>query len=136
MDADAVMARLKDLGLLNDRQFAENYAARRVENEGFGKMRVLADLRGRRVAGAIADQAVRKAFQGIDETELAEQFLQRKYRRTPVAEVVAETKGLAAAYRKLRTAGFSHAVSVKVLKRHAGQTEILEALEQEPPPET
>jgi regulatory protein len=135
-DVDSIMARLKELGLLNDRQFAEHYAARRLENEGFGKMRVLADLRGRRVAGAIADQAVRKAFAGTDETELAEQFLQRKYRKTPIAEAVAEPKGLASAYRKLRTAGFSHAVSLKVLKRHANAAEALEALEQEPPSET
>jgi len=47
---EAVMAKLKELGYVDDRKFAENYAAARLENEGFGKMRVLRDLRQRRVA--------------------------------------------------------------------------------------
>lgn len=135
-DVETVIARLKEYGFLNDRNFAEHYAARRLENEGFGKMRVLADLRGRRVAASIADQAVRKTFEGTDESELAEQFLQRKYRRVPIQEAVADPKGLAAAYRKLRTAGFSHGTSLKVLKRHASQADDLETLEEEAPPET
>lgn len=135
-DVDAVISRLKEYGFLDDRRFAEHYAARRLENEGFGKMRVLADLRGRRVAGAIADQAVRSAFEGTDEMQLAEQFLARKFRRTPIEEVIADEKGMASAYRKLRTAGFSHGTAIKVLKRHARATENLEVMEEEPPVES
>ncbi len=43
-DVDAVLAKLKDSGYLNDRHFAENYAAARLQNQGLGKMRVLAGL--------------------------------------------------------------------------------------------
>ncbi|MBL8230266.1 MAG: regulatory protein RecX [Bryobacterales bacterium] len=135
-DVDDVIARLKEYGFLDDRRFAENYAARRLENEGFGKMRVLADLRGRRVAGGIADQAVRSAFEGTDEMQLAEQFLARKFRRTPIGEVIADEKGMASAYRKLRTAGFSHGTAIKVLKRHAQAAENLDVMEEEPPAES
>src|ERR1039458_6285393 len=51
-DVDPTIARLKEYGYLNDRKFAESFAAARLENEGLGKTRVLADLSRRRVAAA------------------------------------------------------------------------------------
>lgn len=128
-DVDTVVAKLKDYGYLNDKQFAEHYAARRLENEGFGRARVLSDLRSKRVAPVVAERAVNQTFAGTDEVELIEQFLARKYRRQPLAEVLAEPKGLASAYRKLRGAGFSHGNSMKVLKRHGKDAESLDALD-------
>jgi regulatory protein len=56
VDVDAVLAKLKESGYLNDRRFAENYASARLENQGLGKMRVLRDLRQRRVAPKLAEQ--------------------------------------------------------------------------------
>jgi regulatory protein len=48
-DVDAVLAKLKESGYLNDQRFAENYATARLEDQGLGKMRVLRDLlRGNR----------------------------------------------------------------------------------------
>ena len=128
-DIEAVIAKLKDYGYLNDRQFAEMYASRRLENEGFGKARVLSDLRTKRVAPTVAERAVTRAFDGTDEVQLIEQFLARKYRRTPIGEVISEAKGLASAYRKLRGAGFSHSNSMRVLKRHGKDAEALDALD-------
>jgi regulatory protein len=130
-DIDVVLVRMKELGYLNDRTFSERYASRRLESEGFGKMRVLRDLGQKRVAPAVARQAVERAFSGTEETALIEQFLARKYRRQPLAEVLAEEKGLASAYRKLRLAGFSSGASLSVLKRHSRQAEALDALESE-----
>ena len=131
-DVDTVIARLKEYGYLNDKQFAEHYASRRLENQGFGRTRVLSDLRARRVAPSIAERAVNAAFEGTDEVALIEQYLSRKYRRAPLSEVLAEEKGMASAYRKLRGAGFSHGNSLRVLKRHARDTEALDTME---PPE-
>jgi regulatory protein len=128
-DVDPVMAKLREYGYLDDKRFAENFAARRLENEGFGKARVLRDLRGRRVAPAVAEKAVSTAFEGSDEDKLIEQFLARKYRRQPLGEVLAGANGLAAAFRKLRLAGFSSGASMRVLKRHSHDTETLDALE-------
>jgi regulatory protein len=128
-DVDGVIAKLKDYGYLNDKQYAELYASRRLENEGFGKARVLSDLRSKRVAPAVAERAVQQTFASTDEVELIKQFLARKYRRTPLAEVLAETKGLASAYRKLRGAGFTHGNSMKVLKEHGKDAESLDALD-------
>ena len=79
-DVDPTIARLKEYGYLNDRKFAENFAAARLENEGLGKTRVLADLSRRRVAPAVAQQTVGKVYEDIDEQALAEEFVRRKFR--------------------------------------------------------
>ncbi|MDX1984682.1 MAG: RecX family transcriptional regulator [Bryobacteraceae bacterium] len=128
-DVEPVLAKLREYGYLDDKRFAENFAARRLENEGFGKARVLRDLRTRRVAPALAEKAVNAAFEGSDEEKLIEQYLARKYRRQPLGEVLGDAKGLAAAFRKLRGAGFSSANALKVLKKHSRDTETLDQLE-------
>src|SRR4051812_20474305 len=66
-DVDAVIARLKDIGYLDDKRFAEMFTTYRIEGEGFGKARVLNDLRGRRVPAKLAEKAVAKAFEAKDE---------------------------------------------------------------------
>jgi len=55
-----------------------------------------------------------------------EQFLARKYRGKNLAELLAEEKHLASAYRRLRTAGFGAGNSIRVLKRYAAQADLLE----------
>src|SRR5689334_9109082 len=79
-DVEAVLIKLKEAGYLDDRRFAENYASARLENEGLGKMRVLRDLRRRRVPGTVADQVTEKAYKDTEESELVDAFLKRKYR--------------------------------------------------------
>jgi regulatory protein len=127
---DAVIAKLKESGYVDDKKFAENYAAARLENEGFGKMRVLRDLRQRRVAPKLAEQVTERTFKSTDETELVEAFLKRKYRGKELGPFLTEPKNLAAAYRRLRYAGFSSGASIQVLKRYASQAEELEGLEE------
>src|SRR6202034_1248138 len=77
-DADATIDRLKEIGYLDDQRFAEGYAAARVENEGFGRMRVLNDLRARRVSGEMAEQAVEHAIGERSEAELIDAFIERR----------------------------------------------------------
>jgi regulatory protein len=128
-DVDLVIAALKDAGYVNDRRFAESYAAARRENQGFGRMRVLRDLRGRKVAADVAGGAVDQAFACADETEMIEQFLARKYRGKDLAAVLAEDKGMISAYRRLRLAGFAAGPSIRVLKRYSSSAEGLEESE-------
>jgi regulatory protein len=127
---DTVIAKLKESGYVDDKKFAENYAAARLENEGFGKMRVLRDLRQRRVAPKLAEQVTERAFQSTDETELVEAFLKRKFRGKDLGPFLKEPKNLAAAYRRLRYAGFSSGGSIRVLKRYANRAEELEGMEE------
>jgi len=130
-DVDAVLKKLKEAGYLDDRRFAENFAAARLENEGLGKMRVLRDLRQRRVAGALAEKVTEQAYRDTNESDLIEQFLKRKYRGKKLGTFLREEKNLAAAFRRLRYAGFSAGASIRVLKRYAQEPEVLDALEAE-----
>jgi regulatory protein len=118
---DEVLARLKEMGYLNDERFAEGFVSWRKDQEGLGKTRVLRDLLVRRVAPALAKKATDTAFQGSDEIAMIERFLERKYRGKDLGALLAEEKHLASAYRKLRLAGFNSGNSIKVLKRHAAK---------------
>lgn len=134
-DVDAVLTNLKEAGYLNDRQFAEAYAAARLQDQGLGKMRVLRDLRQRRVAPQLAEQVTEQTYQKTNEPDLIEEFLRRKYRGKQLATFFSEDKNLAAAFRRLRYAGFSAGQSIRVLKRFAAQPDVLDALESEEPDE-
>ncbi|HYI94869.1 MAG TPA: RecX family transcriptional regulator [Bryobacteraceae bacterium] len=125
-DIETTISKLREYGYLNDTQFAESFAAGRRDNEGFGRMRVLRDLRQRRVAPNLATEAVEQAFEGTDETARIEAFLERKYRNVNLGELLQEDKKLHGAYRRLRYAGFSSGASIRVLKRFAAQAEQLE----------
>ena len=131
-DVDAVLSRLKESGYVDDRRYAESYASARLENEGHGRMRVLRDLRQRRIAPALAEKTVERTFKETDEVELIEAYLSRKFRGKDLASWLSEDKNLMAAYRRLRYAGFSGGNSIRVLKRYTQQADQLEGSEPEP----
>lgn len=128
-DVDEVIARLKDLGYVNDKRFAESFASWKRENEGLGKTRIVRDLMARRVAPALAKQTADAAYRQVDEIAMIENFLARKYRGKDLGALLQEEKHLASAYRKLRGAGFSTGNSIRVLKRYAAEAEKLEEME-------
>jgi regulatory protein len=128
-DIDATIARLKDIGYLNDERFAESYAANRVENDGFGRLRVLSDLRAKRVPSRLADKAVEQAFQEKSEAEMIDAFIERRLPSLAAKRQIEDEKELARAYRRLRRAGFSSGGILTALKRMAARPELIE----EPP---
>src|SRR6202161_2052544 len=130
-DVDSVLAKLKEAGYLDDRRFAENYAAARLQNQGLGKIRVLRDLRQHRVAPKLAEQVTEQTYQQTNETDLIEEFLRRKFRGKDLGVFLSEAKNLAGAVRRRRYAGFSAGDSLRVLMGLASQPEVLDALEGE-----
>ena len=131
-DVDATLSRLKEYRYLDDRRFAESFAAARLENQRLGKNRVARDLRSRRVAPALAAAAVEKTYQRVDEVALIEAYIRRKYRDTAPANLFQTEKQLASAYRRLMRAGFSSGNIIRALKRFAANPELLDGFE---PPE-
>jgi regulatory protein len=130
-DVARIIERLRSYGYLDDRAYAENYAGARLEGRGHGKLRVLRELRERRVAAGVARAAVEKIYAGTEETELIEAYLRRKYRNVELAEHLADPRRLAAAYRRLRYAGFSAAGAIRVLERYSAAASDLEADEED-----
>lgn len=131
-DIDAILARLKENGYLDDRRFAEAFAAARLSTEKFGRMRVMQDLRQRRVAPALAERTVRQVYQDVNDEALIEDWIRRKFRLAPREGLFQEDKDLAAAYRRLLRAGFRTGDIVRVLKRFAKNPDLLDSFE---PPE-
>ena len=131
-DVDATLARLKEYRYLDDRRFAESFAAARLENQRLGRNRVARDLRGRRVAPAVAEAAIEKTYQRVDEVALIEAYIRKKYRDTPPADLFQTEKQLASAYRRLMRAGFGSGNIIRALKRFAAHPELLDGFE---PPE-
>jgi regulatory protein len=134
-DVDATLARLKEYRYLDDRRFAESFAAARLENQRLGKHRVVRDLLRRRVAPALAESVTGKTFQRVDEVALIEEHIRHKYRATKRVGLFKDEKDLASAYRRLLRAGFSTGNIIRVLKRFAANPELLDGFEPPAEPE-
>ncbi len=117
-DVATTIAKLREYDLIDDRKFSEGFASSRLQNQGFGRFRVLRDLRSKRVSAEVAGNAVEKTFAQTDERELIQRFLEKKYRGKDLAEFLKDEKNLASAYRRLRTAGFTSLRSLEILKRY------------------
>jgi regulatory protein len=128
-DVDDILARLKEHRYLDDRRFAEGFAAARLSNEKHGRTRVLRDLKQHRVAPAVAERTVQEVYRDVDEEGLIENWIRRKYRLAPREGLFAADKDLASAYRRLLHAGFRSGQIVKVLKRFAKDPDLLDAIE-------
>lgn len=129
-DPETVLNRLKQYGYLNEERFAENFVSARRDTDGLGPIRVLRDLRQRRVAPKLAEKAVQSAYQNVSETELIERYLRRKFRNHDRESLFQSDKDLAAAYNRLRRAGFASGPAVTVLKRFAKNPELLDLIEE------
>lgn len=125
-DVDAAIVRLKDVGYLDDKRFAESFALNRAENDGFGKMRVLSDLRARRVAPKVAEQAVAQVFEDRGESEQIDAYIERRMPSLRAGGKIEDARELARAFRRLRRAGFSSGGALAALKRVAARPEEIE----------
>lgn len=109
---DAVIRRLVDLSYLSDSRFAADYTRLRKEGEKYGRRRVAQDLAVKGVPQELAGSALREAYDGVDEVELARAYCARKRMKKPEGE-----KESARAMGRLLRAGFSSATVFKVLRQ-------------------
>ena len=126
---------MKEYGFLDDKRYAENFAAARLENDGFGRQRALRDLAQKGVAPAVAGDAVEQVYTGRDETALIEAFIRRRYRNADREKLFQQDKDLASAFRRLRMAGFQPGNIVKVLKQFAANPDKLDGVDLSVDPE-
>ena len=129
-EIEPLLDRLKELGYLDDRRFAESFAAARLTNDRLGRTRVIQDLRQRRVAPSLAESTVSKVYSEVEEEQLIVEWIRRKYRQTPRENLFQEDKELASAYGRLRRAGFRTGDIVRVLKRFAKNPDLLDGMEE------
>lgn len=127
-EVPGIITRLTEARLLSDERFAESFTAARRDLRLFGQQRVQRELAQRQVPKAVAETAIRSAYEEVDEASLALEFLQRKIRVPDPAKYFQDPKHLQSAFRKLRYAGFSGTASIKALRNYSTYAEELEEL--------
>jgi len=123
---ELIIRRMKDQGYLNDTNYAAVYSGLRRDNEKFGRMRVVTELKARGVHGEVIEKAVSDAYDGVSEEKQARDFLRRKRLQKPK-----DQKQTARIFRQLIRAGFSSKAIFKILKTWDVDVETLTALDSE-----
>jgi regulatory protein len=75
------ITRLRELGLLDDKKFAEQYASSLARNRSFGRSRVERELKAKLVDYRTIGPALDHAFEETSERIVLEQALSKKLRR-------------------------------------------------------
>jgi regulatory protein len=122
---EKVVAKLKAQRYLNDTSYAESYSRFRKENDKFGRMRVVQDLKTKGVHADIIDGAVHAAYDEVNEEELAREFLRRRRMKKP-----ADQKQAARVFRALIRGGFTSRVIFRILRKWDVDEETITALEE------
>ena len=125
---ELVIRKLKDQGYLNDAKYAAAYASIRRDNEKFGRMRVVTDLKVKGVHGEVIEKAVESFYDEVSEEKQARDYLRRKRLEKPK-----DQKQAARIFRQLTRAGFGSKTIFKILKKWDIDDEMLTALETEVP---
>jgi len=123
---ELVVRRLKDHGYLNDSQFAASYSSLRRDNQRFGRMRIITDLKTKGIHGDVIAKAVDAAFDGVSEETQAREYLRKKRLSKPK-----DQKQAARIFRQLQRAGFGMKTIFIILKKWDLDDETLSALESE-----
>lgn len=79
--AEQLIARLRDIGLVDDAAFARAWVANRQLLKGASKRRIRLELRQKRVAPEVIDQALED--QETDDRQILHQLIEKKRRRYP-----------------------------------------------------
>src|SRR5215468_9264710 len=109
---ELIIRKLKDQGYLNDAKYAAAYSSFRRDNEKFGRMRVITDLKIKGVHGDVIEKAVSSAYDAVNEEKLARDYLRRKRLHKPK-----DQKEAARVFRQLVRAGSRARVSLRTLHR-------------------
>jgi len=123
---ELVTRRLKDQGYLNDSQFAASYSSLRRDNQRFGKLRVVTDLKARGIHASIIEKAIEDTFETVNEEKQAREYLRKKRLAKPK-----DQRQTARIFRQLIRAGFGAKTIFSILKKWDVDEETLTTLESE-----
>ena len=122
---ELIIRRLKDQGYLNDARYAAAFSSYRRDNEKFGRMRVVTDLKIKGVHADVIDTAIAAAFDDVSDEKQARAYLHRKRLVKPK-----DQKQAARIFRQLTRAGFRSKTIFTILKKWDVDDETLTALEE------
>lgn len=125
---ELIIVRLKDQGYLNDAKYAAAFSSYRRDNEKFGRMRVVTELKAKGVHGDVIEKAVSSVYEDVKEETLARAYLRRKRLQKPKDR---DQKQTARIFRQLMRAGFGSKTIFSILKKWDVDEETLSELEGE-----
>lgn len=79
-DVDAVIARLKEYGYLDDERFAFSYASLKVRQRPIGRRRLERDLKFKKVESTVANEALELVYAETPEAELIDRAIEKRIR--------------------------------------------------------
>ena len=123
---ELAIRRLKDRGYLNDAKYAAAYSSFRRDNERFGRMRVITDLKTKGVHGEVIEKAIADTYEEVNDEKQAREYLRRKRLVKPK-----DQKQVARVFRQLLRAGFGFKTIFGILKKWDVDAETLTELENE-----
>ncbi len=113
MIVDDCIGRLKELGFLDDRRFAESYAAYRSNAKPMGRSRVARELSAKKVARSTIDEALGAVFDGADEEVLIDRAIEKRIRsRGRPADQAASRR----MFQHLARLGFNYELIIKKIR--------------------
>ena len=77
---ETVIARLQEYGYLNDERFAFSYASLRVKQRPLGRRRLQRDLKLKKVANNVADEALELVYAETPEEQLIDAAIEKRIR--------------------------------------------------------
>jgi regulatory protein len=111
---DPVLDRLEQLNLLNDADYAYNFALRRLMEDGWGPGKVRDSLLRRQVAQTIVEQALKRVCSEIGSDGALESYVDKYQKKHGLP---ADLKGLRRLFSHLRQRGFDAEGIRRVLSR-------------------
>ena len=123
---ELVIRRLKDRGYLNDAKYAAAYSSFRRDNERFGRMRVITDLKTKGIHGEVIEKAIADTYDDVNDERQAREYLRRKRLVKPK-----DQKQAARVFRQLLRAGFGFKTIFAILKKWDVDEATLSELENE-----
>ena len=117
---EQVIARLTELGYLNDESFAASFAHSRLTMKPLGRTRLRQDLQRKKLARPIVEQVLEQAYEEQSEESLIERAIEKRLRLKGAPSSREESKKL---FDYLLRRGFSYDLVIRKV-RAAGQPDI------------
>jgi len=119
---EQALARLAELGYVNDQEFARSFANSRLSYKPLGRVRLRQDLQRKQLSNQVVEQALADAYTEHSEEELIDRAIEKRLRLKGVPTSREESKKL---FDYLLRRGFSYDLVMRKV-RAAGQTDIAE----------
>jgi regulatory protein len=113
---EPILEKLRSLKLLDDEAFARSFAQARIEDRGYGPLRLERDLRLKGIGKALVGRILDESFARHGGKERARALLEKRYR----GKDLSDAKTLRRAISFLQRRGYRDSVIAEILKQPVG----------------